>query len=92
MNMDYEQFSQDVTATVAAKEAVDKFAEAQVDGTHICPRCGRLTVKNRLVTNSLSRHADVYVCDACGMDEAIRDMKGDTLPLKDWAIAKMGSQ
>lgn len=87
--MDYEQFSQDVTATAAAKRAVDEFAKKQVDGLHICPRCGRLTVKERLVTNALSRHADVYICDACGMDEAIRDMKGDPLPLKDWAIAKI---
>lgn len=89
--MDYEQFSQDVTATTAAKRAVDEFAKVQTDGTHICPRCGRLTVKERLTTNALSRHADVYICDACGMDEAIRDMKGEPLPLKDWAIAKLGS-
>lgn len=87
--MDYEQFSQDVTATTAAKRAVDEFAKVQTDGTHICPRCGRLTVKERLTTNALSRHADVYICDACGMDEAIRDMKGAPLPLKDWAIARI---
>lgn len=43
--MDYEQFSQDVTATAAAKRAVDEFAKKQVDGVHICPRCGRMTVK-----------------------------------------------
>lgn len=87
--MDYEQFSQDVTATAAAKRAVDEFAKVQADRTHICPRCGRLTVKERLVTNALSRHVDVYICDACGTDEAIRDMKGDPLPLKDWAIARI---
>lgn len=89
MNMDYEQFSQNVTDTAAAKRAVDEFAKKQVDGVHICPRCGQLTVKERLVTNALSRHADVYICDACGMDEAIRDMKGQPLPLKDWAIARI---
>lgn len=87
--MDYEQFSQDVTATAAAKRAVDEFAKKQVDGLHICPRCGRLTVKARLTTNALSRHADVYICDACGNDEAVREMKGDPLLLKDWAIAKI---
>ena len=89
MNMDYEQFSQDVTATAAAKRAMDEFAKKQVDGLHICPRCGRLTVKARLTTNALSRHADVYICDACGNDEAVREMKGDPRPLKDWAIAKI---
>lgn len=87
--MNYEQFSQDVTATVAAKRAVDEFAKKQVDGVYICPRCGQPTIKERLVTNALSRHADVYICDACGMDEAILDMKGDPLPLKDWTIAKI---
>ncbi len=87
--MDYEQFSQDVTATAAAKRAVDEFAKKQVDGLHICPRCGRLTVKERLTTNALSRHADVYICDACGNDEAVREMKEDPLLLKDWAIAKI---
>lgn len=30
--MDYEQFSQDVTATAAAKRVVDEFAKKQVDG------------------------------------------------------------
>lgn len=87
--MDYEQFSQNVTATAAAKRAVDEFAKKQVDGLHICPRCGRLTVKARLTTNALSRHADVYICDACGNDEAVREMKGDPLLLKDWAIARI---
>ena len=38
--MDYEQFSQDVTATAAAKRAVDEFAKKQVDGLHICPAAG----------------------------------------------------
>ena len=87
--MDYEQFSQDVTATAAAKRVVDEFAKKQVDGVHIYPRCAPMTVKERLTTNALSRHADVYICDACGNDEAVREMKGDPLPLKDWAIAKI---
>lgn len=87
--MDYEQFSQDVTAAVAAKRIVDEFAQKQVDGVHLCPRCGRLTIKDRLTTNALSRYADVYICDACGTDEAVRELKGDTLPLRDWAIARI---
>lgn len=87
--MDYEQFSQDVTATAAAKRAVDEFTKKQVDGVHLCPRCGRLSVKDRLTTNALSRCADVYICDACGMDEAVREIEGNTLPLRDWAIARI---
>ena len=87
--MDYREFSANVEAATAAKRAVDDFAAAQEDGVHFCPRCGRWTVKEKLHTNALSRHADVYICDACGNDEAIREMKGDPLPLREWAIAKI---
>lgn len=87
--MDYEQFSQDVTATAAAKRAVDEFAKKQVDGVRICPRCGLLTIKERLITNARSRHADVYICNECGMEEAILDFKGSPLPLREWAIARI---
>lgn len=85
--MSFEEFSAEVDATVAAKKKVDAFAKAQADGMHFCPRCGSMTVKDRLHTNALSRHADVYICDACGIDEAIRDFAGEPLPLKEWAIA-----
>lgn len=37
--------------------------------------------------NALSRRADVYVCDACGMQEAMEDMMGSRTPLTAWAIA-----
>ncbi len=87
--MSYEEFTAEVEATTEAKEKIDAFAAIQTDGTTFCPRCGRLTVKEKLHTNALSRHANVYVCDACGMDEAIRDWKHTTLPLKEWAIAKL---
>ncbi len=87
--MDYEQFTKDVTAAAAAKRIVDEFAQKQVDGVHLCPRCGRQTVKDRLTTNALSRCADVYICDACGTDEAVRELKGDALPLWYWAIARI---
>ncbi len=88
--MDYDQFSQTVNETVAAKKAVDDFAAVQTDGTHFCPRCGRFTVKDRLHTNALSRYATVYICDACGNDEAMREWMGTPIPLKDWAVAKKG--
>ncbi len=58
--MDYEQFSQDVTATAAAKRAVDEFAKKQVDGLHICPRCGRLTVKARFSSHFLTPFPDAF--------------------------------
>lgn len=86
-HMSYEEFCAEVDATTAAKAAIDDFAKRQIDGLHICPRCGRLTVKDRLRTNALSRHANVYICDACGTNEAVHDMTGMPIPLKDWAIA-----
>ena len=39
----------------------------------------------------MSRHASVYICDDCGIDEAIRDWKGAPLQLKDWAIAQLSA-
>lgn len=87
--MEYKEFCDNVEATAAAKKAVDEFAAVQADGTHFCPRCGEMSIKDKLCTNALSRHAHVYVCDRCGMDEAIREMCGEDLPLKEWAVAKL---
>lgn len=53
-----------------------------------CPRCGRQNMKPSTATNALSRHANVYICDECGMDEAIRDYAGKTVPLEKWAICQ----
>lgn len=81
--MDFEEFSAMLT--------ILDFARTQIDGTHYCPRCGRMSVKNRLHTNALSRHASVYICDTCGTDEAVRDWTHNPLPLKDWAIAQFST-
>ena len=37
--------------------------------------------------NALSRRATVYICDACGMQEALEDMMDSITPLTAWAIA-----
>lgn len=52
-----------------------------------CPRCGYDRMHQKAVRNALSRHADVYICSECGMDEALRDMAGMPLPLKEWSMA-----
>ena len=78
--MSYEEFSAMLT--------IMDFARGQTDGNRFCPRCGMFTVKDRLHTNALSRHAKVYICDTCGTDEAVRDWTHNPLPLKDWAIAQ----
>ena len=34
--------------------------------------------------NSLSRYAEVYICNDCGVDEAMRELNGTVLPRSDW--------
>ena len=53
-----------------------------------CPRCGSKSMKERIHTNALSRHADIYICDQCGTDEAMLDFMQNPLPLEDWACVQ----
>lgn len=72
-----------------AKNLIEQFAEKQQGGHFACPRCGRMTMNAKSVTrNALSRRIDVYVCDACGMQEALEDMIDSISPLSSWAIAQ----
>ena len=50
-----------------------------------CPRCGRDTMKENIYTNALSRHADIYICDACGIEEAMLKFMNNPLPMCEWA-------
>ena len=43
-------------------------------------------MKPELHTNALSRHADVYVCDSCGTNEALLVMMGNPMPMSQWAF------
>ena len=57
------------------------------DGHFACPRCGKMAMDAESVTrNALSRRATVYICDACGMQEALEDMMDSITPLTAWAI------
>lgn len=56
--------------------------------TQNCPRCGRPAIKPRLHTNAMSRNFDIYVCDACGGQEAILAARGRTMLFREWAAAK----
>ncbi len=49
-----------------------------------CPRCGNTRMNEKLYKNAWSRHADIYICEECGADEALRDSRGDTLPQVKW--------
>lgn len=55
----------------------------------LCLRCGQ-PLHPVLAYNALSRYADVYVCEACGMDEALRDAAGQPMPFSEWYAAKQG--
>lgn len=73
----------------AARVLIMRFAEKQRGGDYPCPRCGRPAMASDPVRNALSRRVSVYVCDECGMIEAIEDMPGAfKLPLSVWSIAK----
>ena len=55
------------------RKALGDLKARQDAGEHMpCPRCGRDTMKENIHTNALSRHADIYICDACGVAEAQR--------------------
>ena len=38
--------------------------------------------------NALSRHADVYICDACGTEEALLKFMSNPLPMHEWAYLR----
>lgn len=73
-----------------ARILIAEFAKEQQGGHFACPRCGKMAMDPESVTrNALSRRADVYVCDTCGMLEGIEDMPENfKLPLSAWAITK----
>lgn len=71
-----------------AKKIIEALKPMQIAGERFpCPRCGYDRMDEQPIRNALSRYADVYVCNECGTDEALRDMKGDILPLNKWSIA-----
>lgn len=45
---------------------------------------------DKLTHGALSRHAKgVYICEACGTDEALRDWAGNVKPLSDWVLVRV---
>ena len=52
-------------------------------------RCGE-RMPDKLTHGALSRHAKgVYICEACGTDEALRDWTGNVKPLSDWVLVRV---
>ena len=64
----------------------DLKARQDADEHMPCPRCGRDTMKENIHTNTLSRHADVYICDTCGTEEALLKFMSNPLPVTEWAF------
>lgn len=56
-------------------------------GAMPCMRCGG-PMRESLTENALSRALNIYVCPACGMDEALRDAAGKIRPVRDWYAVK----
>ena len=68
------------------RKALGDLKARQDAGEHMpCPRCGRDTMKENIHTNALSRHADIYICDACGTAEALLKFISNPLPVTEWA-------
>lgn len=70
-----------------AKEIIERFAKKQRGGRFACPRCGRRVMDEDVTRNALSRYANVYVCDACGSQEAFGAMVKRCTPVSQWSIA-----
>ena len=52
------------------KRLIERLKPIQSDGNpHPCPRCGLRAAHTR---SAISREADIYICDECGTDEALR--------------------
>lgn len=72
-----------------AAELLDLIRSMQDAGRPMpCPRCGCGRMNTRLTLNSLSRYADVYICNDCGRQEAMMDMAGRCFPLNEWSVVK----
>ena len=48
------------------------YADGDTADSPKCLRCGA-PLAPHLMVNALSRYVDVQICEACGMDEALRD-------------------
>ena len=59
-------------------------SEVRTDNPLPCPRCGNSRMSSKISRNALSRHADIQICDICGIDEAARVFSGSVLPISSW--------
>ncbi len=75
------------------RTVLDDLKARQNAGEHMpCPRCGRDTMKENVYSNAFSRHADIYICDACGTEEAVLKFMHNPLPMYEWACFQPAQQ
>jgi len=70
------------------RKLLDLKARQDAGEKMLCPRCGYDNMKPVLEHNALSRHADIYVCDDCGMTEAGLVLMNNPLPIEQWACVR----
>ena len=74
-------------------KVIANWKKAQDVGVFLpCPRCGRLCMdEENMSNNSLSRRANVYICNKCGREESIEDIskvKSPIMTLNEWFAVK----
>ena len=68
------------------RRRLDLIARQQAGEMMTCPRCGADSMKRPIHTNALSRlDSELYVCDACGMTEAVLAYMKQESSLSQWA-------
>ena len=89
-HMSYEEFC-DYLADRETHAALERFGRVQ-DKYPVCPRCGKMNMKFPIHTNALSRHVSIYICEACGMAEALMAYNGTPPKLRYWAIIALAEE
>ena len=62
---------------------ISLYAARQKEEQLPCPCCGENSMRSTVTSNALSRHGDIYICDACGAEEATCPK-----PIKEWVLMK----
>jgi superfamily II helicase len=83
---------QDVTPqNHLAKGVIETYRAIQEksDGSTVppCPRCG-MRMNACLDNNAKSRHEEIFICEKCGEDEALREHRNEILPISEWFAVK----
>lgn len=78
-----------VSAEEEAKVTLDWYGRHQPEEDARCPRCGDIMF-GKTARHALSRRANIYICDADGMKEALEDASmGEKLPLTEWCAINL---